>query len=304
MAAPVVNSRPVFFGFDVDTNNLLEPQLMTFPVDVNSPTIRWGDPVKQVAGGGLTRCSPTDTVSLGFAATSQVVQGLPSSIPFVNPGVDVTGRPIIHVYVADAFNMFVGESNAATSPAKLLDFMDLQYAVPALSAPTIANVGAAGGTTYNYKVTAVTSMGENIASAAGTTATGNATLSATNYNSVTFAAGQFKALSYNIYRQIGAGIYAKIGNVANPGSGNVVFNDTGQSAIDMFLPPTVDYSGWLINYGASSTNLIQITALDDRGLTSAGLPTLNPPQSGGAIGSRLRFTIAAQKSQWLQVAGS
>lgn len=68
--------------------------------------------------------------------------------------------------------------------------------------PVIANVGAAGATTYGYKVVAKDAIGATLPSAEGTTATGNATLDVTNYNTVTWTA-VVGAAGYDVYRTTG-----------------------------------------------------------------------------------------------------
>lgn len=55
------------------------------------------------------------------------------------------------------------------------------------AAPTVTNVGTTGTTTYTYHVVAEDKEGnKTLASAGGSTTTGNATLDATNYNTVSF----------------------------------------------------------------------------------------------------------------------
>lgn len=65
-------------------------------------------------------------------------------------------------------------------------------------APTVTPTGAAGSTSYSYKITAFNAVGETAAGAAGTTGTGNATLSSTNYNALAWTAVA-GATGYNIY---------------------------------------------------------------------------------------------------------
>ncbi len=60
--------------------------------------------------------------------------------------------------------------------------------LPTPAAPTVTPEGTAGTTTYDYEVAAVNAYGSTPASAAGSTTTGNATLSATDYNLVSWAA--------------------------------------------------------------------------------------------------------------------
>jgi hypothetical protein len=99
------------------------------------------------------------------------------------------------------------------------------------SAPVVTNVGTAGVTAYSYKVVAVFPGGDRdtlsdrtAASAAGATATGNAALSAVNYNHlvITAVAG---AISYEIYRTVGGATQGKIGSTAA-----LTYDDTGLAA--------------------------------------------------------------------------
>lgn len=100
--------------------------------------------------------------------------------------------------------------------------------------PTVTPVGTTGSTTYNYKITAVDSetFEESLGSTAGTTTTGNATLSTTNYNSISWSsvsgAGQ-----YNVYRELN-GVYGFIGV-----AGSTSFSDKGALTPDTTdTPPT------------------------------------------------------------------
>jgi len=98
------------------------------------------------------------------------------------------------------------------------------------SAPTITNAGTAGTTTYYYRVTAVSGTGETGSSADAVTTTGNATLSATNYNVVTIVPTP-GAESYNIYRSPLGGQEKLIGN-----SVALVYNDQNPAAGTTSLP--------------------------------------------------------------------
>lgn len=73
--------------------------------------------------------------------------------------------------------------------------------IESLSTPSdvaVANVGTSGGTTYGYRVSAVNSAGETLAASTASTATGNAVLSSTNFNRITW--GRVTgATSYKVY---------------------------------------------------------------------------------------------------------
>lgn len=110
--------------------------------------------------------------------------------------------------------------------------------------PTVTPQGTTGGTTYAYKLVAfnATPTGRTAQHAAvgtaGTTATGNAALTAGNFNRVTWtdSAG---AASFDVYRTTGGATQGKIGTVA---AGVQVFDDTGLVA-DGTTAPATDTSG-------------------------------------------------------------
>lgn len=131
-------------------------------------------------------------------------------------------------------------------------FQLTQLATPAT--PTITNVGTAGVTTQSYKVVAKSGFGSTLgataASAAGSTTTGNATLSTTNYNVVTWAAVT-GAASYDIYRTVGGAAQGKIASVlatVDLGTGiqtaTYTLNDTALVA-DGTTAPTANTTGAL-----------------------------------------------------------
>lgn len=105
------------------------------------------------------------------------------------------------------------------------------------SAPTITPVGTTGATAYSYKVVAMHVAGTSAASAAGSTATGNATLTAANYNRVVWAAVT-NATAYLVYRTVGGATLGLIGVV-----GSVLeLDDTGLTG-DLSTAPTANTSG-------------------------------------------------------------
>ena len=98
--------------------------------------------------------------------------------------------------------------------------------------PTIIQVvtgGTPGSTTYTYTITSVSGRGEAPNISAAIIATGNVTLSSTNYNQLSWT-GIAGALSYNVYRY-SAGIYYLIGNTTAAS-----FQDTGL-ALGTQVPP-------------------------------------------------------------------
>lgn len=149
-------------------------------------------------------------------------------------------------------------------------------ALPAPSAPTIGRVGAAGSTTYSYAVTALDGTGETLASTNGTSATSNATLNGTNYNTITWTKVS-GATSYRIYRTVSGGSPATtglIGTVTTSGTGTTqVLNDTGLAASGSV--PVSNTTG-----GATFASVIQ-----GNSATLSGASSLTLGTSSSASGS-------------------
>lgn len=100
------------------------------------------------------------------------------------------------------------------------------------SAPSVSAQGTAGTTSYAYSVVArftsdvTNSLGIGIPSPATIINDGNATLSASNYNLISWNEVP-DAVSYDVYRVSGGASEGKIGNVLSPA---LTFSDTGISA--------------------------------------------------------------------------
>lgn len=106
------------------------------------------------------------------------------------------------------------------------------------SAPVITNQGSAGAVAYSYKVVALNKDQTSIASAAGATATGNATLTSSNFNRITITA-VVNALAYQIFRTVGG---MTQGIIATLGAGALVLDDTGLTG-DASVAPTAATGG-------------------------------------------------------------
>lgn len=90
-----------------------------------------------------------------------------------------------------------------------------QASISTPAAPTVTPTGTAGVTSYSYKIVARNRDQRSIASAAGSTTTGNATLTSGNFNRITWAAVT-GASFYEVHRTVGGattGIVAIVGNV-------------------------------------------------------------------------------------------
>jgi hypothetical protein len=96
----------------------------------------------------------------------------------------------------------IGGRILAGPTTELTSDRSAQLATP--SAPTVTPVGTPGTTTYSYRITATDTDGQTLASTAGTTTTGNAVLSATNYNHITWTAVT-GASGYKVYGRTSGG---------------------------------------------------------------------------------------------------
>lgn len=104
--------------------------------------------------------------------------------------------------------------------------------IAAPASPGVSNIGTAGTVTYSYVVTAIDeeTYEESLASSTATTTTGNATLSSTDYNQITWSAVT-GATQYNVYRVVN-GVNAFIGI-----AGSTTYNDQGQTVPDTDSTP-------------------------------------------------------------------
>lgn len=118
----------------------------------------------------------------------------------------------------DAGNTWVTPSGAVT---------ELSIATP--TGLAVVPNGTTGSTTYGYRVSAVNPVGETLACAEVQIANGNATLSGTNFNALSWTAVT-GASSYNVYGRT-AGGELKLTNV-----GTTSYNDTGAATPSGALP--------------------------------------------------------------------
>ena len=143
--------------------------------------------------------------------------------------------------------------------------------VPTPAAPTITQAGTAGTTTYGYRVSAISGTGETIASTETTTATGNATLSGTNYNIVSWTptAG---AESYKVYgRTAGAELLIAGTTGAVYNTALCSYNDTGAITPAGALP-LANSTGYLTVPSLTATGAVTCGSVVSGGVT---LPTVS-----------------------------
>jgi hypothetical protein len=143
-------------------------------------------------------------------------------------------------------------------------------------APTVTPTGTAGSTNYSYTVVALQSDGSTtLAGTAGTTSTGNATLSGTNYNALSWTAVA-NAASYSVYRTVGGATQGRIANAQTA----TTLNDTGLTASGS--SPTANTTGGLtvagpltLTGGLASALAIAQGGIGASSFSAAGLPTLS-----------------------------
>lgn len=106
---------------------------------------------------------------------------------------------------------------------------------------SLSTAGTAGNTPYDYVYTYQTSYGETKPCATVTINTGNATLSATNYNILTITRGTDTNITgYNIYGRTHNGQLFYIAFVAQTASGNITYNDIGTAPNFTFAAPVAN----------------------------------------------------------------
>ncbi|MBT9175673.1 MAG: hypothetical protein DDT22_01357 [candidate division WS2 bacterium] len=160
--------------------------------------------------------------------------------------------------------------------------------LPTPATPTITSHGVIGTTVWGYRVTARSAVGETLASVEGRTTTGNATLTTTNFNRITWSVVP-GAIDYRIYRTTAGGTPATTGLIGT--TTTTTFDDTGLAAT--IAVPTVDNSG---NVGIgvvtpAAGNRLEVhdghivnTMTTPPGVTcNVGTPTIIGTDMGGGI---------------------
>lgn len=149
------------------------------------------------------------------------------------------------------------------------------YALAVLSAG-----GSDAGGSYTYKLVNVKGANHGVATAGVTLATGNTTLSATQYNRIIPSGGEFYTPEdVDVYRTAGGGSTGKIGTIAT-GTIPYEFHDTGLVG-DASTAPTTG-SGLSTRYADGVGDPI----FTDAGLTGDAT-TASATASGGAAGEAL-----------------
>jgi hypothetical protein len=137
--------------------------------------------------------------------------------------------------------------------------------------PVVTHGGTLGTTTYGYSVTAVNDLGETQGSGEGSSNLGNAALSGTNWNIISWSAVE-KCTGYKVYRTAGGSVPPRL--IATLKSTTLVFNDIGYIGA-VQAPPTVNTTGGAAGattygYKITATLGINETAASTQGVTTTG----------------------------------
>jgi hypothetical protein len=167
--------------------------------------------------------------------------------------------------------------------------------------------GTPGSSTYSYQATSVTQLGEGLPTASITTNTGNATLSATNFNALNITPG-YGAQFINVYRTAAPGGYTVpsliCANITIALANNGGCKDTGQAGTAVG-PPTADTTGDFQNSGHSIIvrpwSLTTTAAASDTvtvsGMTSSGHCSFGATNAAAATNIATTYISAKTTNQ-------
>jgi hypothetical protein len=210
------------------------------------------------------------------ASGGGTINFLRSDGQWVAPGLVQTGyqQTLLMAHVSGSAAGTTGTISASTSALALASATDFQTgqgirvnhagAASEPSTPTLLTVtpqGTGGSTTYNYQIVAFDANGGySAATAAGTTTTGNATLSATNYNSINWTASS-GAVGYAIYGGMGAtrALLAFVNGVQFYDFGAAGFASSAPPDWLPSAPPVTAASDWLVTTIASGGGTTSLT---------------------------------------------
>src|SRR5262249_488619 len=140
--------------------------------------------------------------------------------------------------------------------------------VAAPATPTVQNVGTTGATTYSYKFVFKDGVGTTAASTAGTTTTGNASLSTSNYNLLSGTPPPGPAVATAVHLAAGGATQGKIATIKAGMPLSVA--DTGLTG-DGSTAPSADTTGQIKINGTSFTRLsAQSVLANPTGSAAAG----------------------------------
>ena len=249
-------------------------------------------------GAGPTDNTPATRMTITGAGNIGIGTTAPTRrLAIVDPGVgfDRPALDTLAMFTANVERMRIDSAGnigiGTISPLARLDvrgtitniggFTTSPLTTPAV--PTVVPQGTVGTTSYGYRITARSSAGETLPSPEGPTNTGNANLTVTNFNRITWTAVP-GAVDYRIYRVFSGGTPSTNGLIGT--TTTLTFDDTGLAASG--LVPTTDNSG---NIGIGTTAPTRRLAIVDPGV-GFDRPALNVLAMFTADTERMRIDSA------------
>jgi hypothetical protein len=108
--------------------------------------------------------------------------------------------------------------------------------------PLVSPQGTPGTTSYSYAIVAKNVSGASPASQSRITVSGNATLTGSNFNRLTWLAVPGETNGYDIYRTLTSGTPGSVGLIGSVATGVITFDDTGLAG-NGAAAPTANTSG-------------------------------------------------------------
>jgi hypothetical protein len=172
------------------------------------------------------------------------------------------------------------EQNPKFGTVTLNKLVVQDLATPA--APTLTIVGTPGATSRSYRISAVNSRGETLASTAGTTATSNATLSVSNFVRAEWA-GVSGAAAYRVYGRASGSelLMATVPATNQP----LRFDDTGALTPSGALPTANTAGGSFTATTIEKLSLEAAICQNATAVTHWSTPTTNPAVAACVTGS-------------------
>lgn len=206
----------------------LTPRQMAYYDTVNAIWVGFAAVAANIQGTPVTDAVPADGQLLGYDADTDTIVWVPAAIPDIITAIgqiivgNASGDPAV-LAVGDIGQMLGNDGTGA------LAWQWPVYRAVALvglntpTAPTVTPQGTPGSTSYSYYVIAEDARGyKTLASSAGSTSTGNATLNGTNFNRITWP----RILGAVKYHVLKTNTSTKLGEVTEP---TRQLDDTGQA---------------------------------------------------------------------------
>lgn len=213
--------------------------------DVDGPSIKATTPGALSDGSlfaGGTRTPGVDNAVLTFAiGKDATIYGGSDATPYISNGVLMSPEKQNGLYPM----LWYGAAGTPTSGGKFTVIGEATVnKLGQVAGGSVSNQGVAGATTYTYVIVPETTAGlKGVASSNITTATGNATLTGSNFNRLTWTR-KLGVANYYIYRTVGGGSTGIIGSVAGNAAA-MQFDDTGLaggSETAATIDPTGDFT--------------------------------------------------------------